>query len=236
MIRYNRKIFHIVFILVFPVITVLLFSCTDFFSSSWASWAARDPAKLIPDVTPDNVDELIEIAQNDPDLSLELLIKIGEAAEGASDEEKAKLQAAAVEAAANAVGLGQTILGAAGGLTDLEDGEDAKDAILDAVNSMPNLDEASSSLYDTLPKDAPHGEEFENFIDTATPDEIALAAILLLAGEAKKNDGEEYVDNFRSSPTSPEAQLALDLAASLADKEGELSGSLHDILESLNLL
>ena len=235
MTEYIRTKRHIIFILPFLAIAVLV-SCTDFFSSSLASWAARDPKNLIPDVTVDNVNELVELAENDPDLSLEVLLKIEEAVEGASDEEKAALQVAAVEAAGNAVGLGQTILNSAGEFAGLEDNDDAIDAILDAIDNMPNLEEASSALYDLLPKD-PSGEEFDNFINTASADEIALAAILLLAGEAKKSgDDEEYVDNFRSNPTSPEAQLALDLTAALADKEDELSETMRNILEGLNLI
>ena len=233
---HNKNKNNFLSVLFILAITALLVSCTDFFSSSLASWAARDPANLIPDVTIDNVNELIEIAQNDPDLSLELLIKIEEAAEGASGGEKAELQAAAVDAAANAVGLGQTILNSAGELAGIEDAESAKDAILGAIDSMPNLEDACAALYELLPKD-PSGEEFENFINTATPDDIALAAILLLAGEAKKNaeDIEGYVNTF-DADSGPEAKLALNLAAALADKEEELSETLFDILESLNLI
>ena len=224
--------------MIFPALLAagLFLSCTDFFSSSWAAWARRDPAALIPDVTPDNVNELIELTENDPDLSLELLKKIGEAVQGASGDDKAALQAAAVAAAANAVGLGQTIINAAGDIAKVTDVDEAIDAILDAINEMPNLDEVCDELFKLLPHD-PSSEEFQNFIDNASPEDIALAAILLLAGEAKKAGGDihDYIDNFDEN-SSDRVKLALDLTAAIADKEDELSDNLLEILKGLNLL
>jgi len=225
-----KKLIRDSFILI--VILLLLGSCTDFFSTSWASWAARDPSKLIPKITVDNVYEIIEMAENDPDLSLEVLKKIEEAVENASDDEKGKLQTAAVEAAANAVGLGQTLIGTAGDLANLdaEDEEAAKKLVLDTINSMPNLEEASESLGNLL-------KDPTNFIETASADDIALAAILLLAGDAKKNgsdDMDEYIEDFINDP-SDQAKLALELAEALEDKIDDLSESLKTILEGLNL-
>lgn len=234
MITNNRKTVYFFLIPIIFLMAALLFSCTDFFSTSWASWASRDPSKLIPSVTVDNVHELIEMTENDPDMALEVLIKTGEAADKASGDDKAELQAAAVEAAVNAVGLGQTIINSVGELASIETVEDAKNAVLDAINGMPNLEEASSALYDLLPKD-PTSEEFDNFVNTASAEEIALAAILLLTGEAKKaGDSEDYVDNFNSG-SSPEAKLALDLAAALAGKEDEIPPHIDDILKGINL-
>ena len=217
-----------------PFIIILLFSgsCTDFFSTSLAPWAARDPSRLIPKVTVDNVDELIELTENDPDLSLELLKKIGEAVDKASDDDKAKLQSAAIEAAVNSVGLGQTLINAVGDLSeiDTDDPDAAKDLVIDAINSMPNLEEASESLGNLL-------KDPTNFIETASADDIALAAILLLAGDAKKNgsdDMDEYIEDFINDP-SDQAKLALELAEALEDKVEDLSESLKTILDGLNL-
>ena len=215
----------------------LLGSCLDFFSNSWASWAARDPSSLIPAVTLDNVNDLIEMAENDPDLSLALLLRIGEAVDDASDEEKAALQAAAVEAAVNAVGLGQTIAGAAGDFANISDVDSAIDVIMDAINNMPNLDEVSEALFDLLP--APGSGEFNTFIENATAEEIALAAILLLAGEAKKYDSDpnHNIHNFDiSGEGSDEAELAKALAMSLTTIQDELPPNLYDILSGLNLI
>jgi len=219
-----------------PFLLVLLFfcSCTDFFSTSWGKWAARDPSKLIPPVTIDNVYDLLDMATT-PDLSLELLKKIGDAVEKSKGDEKAKLQAAAVEAAANSVGLLQTLAGATGALTNIDE-DNAKDFAIKTINGMPNLDEASDALFKLL--NSGDSDDFDNFIDNATAEEIALAAVLILAGEAKKNqdDMDKYIDEFFDDP-SPQAELALLLAESLVDKGKveDVPGPLRDILEGLNL-
>jgi len=220
------------------ILALLLGSCTEFFSTSLASWAARDPSRLIPPVTIDNVNELIQMAENDPDLSLELLKKIGEAAGKKSGEEKAGLQAAAVEAAVNAVGLGQTLINTAGELANFETA-DAKDLVMDAINSMPNLDDASDALFKMLPKD-PSGADFEKFIETAGAEDIAMAAVLLLAGEAKKYDsipGNDIGNYDVTADVSDEAGLALALIAGLLDagKDSELPDPIHNILDGLKL-
>ena len=234
MIKNSREILPFLFILLF------LGSCTDFFSTSWASWAARDPSKLIPDVTVGNVNELIEKAENDPALSLEVLKKIAKAVNNSSGKNKAVLQAAAVEAAVNAVGLGQTMLSVSGELYNIINDEDAATAATKkAIKNMPNLEETSSTLYNTLPKN-PASKEFDNFVNTASAEDIAMAAIVLYAGAAREHPAgiDDYVDNFDSDPdTNPsdEATLALHLADALEHRQDELPESLRSILNGLNL-
>ena len=222
------------------VLAVLLTACRDFFSNSMAPWAARNPDKLIPAITVDNIDELLAMAENDPELSMAILKKLKEAVDHASGGDKLKLQNAAMEAAVNAAGLGQAVLGAAGKLTSLEGDtteEDAKKMVLDAVNGMKNLEEAGSVLFDTLPK--PSDPNFSDFTDTASADDLALAAVVLLAGEVKKNgdDMDNYVNHYQSGPTeTEELAMALAIAAALDSREDELSGPLKDALKGLNLI
>jgi len=229
MTKNNRKI------LPFLLIFVFLGSCTEFFSTSWAPWAARDPSRLIPPVTLDNVYELIALAENDPDLSLELLLGIGEAVDNASGQDKTDLQVAAVEAAVNAAGMGQTLLGSGGEISNLDDRDSAKEAAIDAIEKMPNLEETSAALFDILPPK--EGPEFDAFVNTASAEDIALAAILLLSGEAKKSedDVDHFIDTFDEN-TSEETALALALTGSLAGREDELPTSLFNILSGLNLI
>jgi hypothetical protein len=228
----------------------LCFSCTDFFSTSLAPWAARDPSKLVPAVTTGNVDELIALAENNPDLSLEVLKKIKAAAENASPEDKAKLQAAALEAAVNASGLAQSVLNNAGEISSIANADDAKKLVLDAVNSMSNLEEAGSLLNQIIPAPADplHPEDdpaFTSFTDNASVDELAMAAVVLMAGEAKQtvNSGgtaslEDYIDSVDpANPTgSQELAVAMALAATVATRADELSGPMRDALKGLNLI
>ena len=214
------------FVPVILAVMAVLVSCTDFFSTSLAPWAARDPDKLIPAVTAGNVNELIAMAENNPDLSLAVLKKIRDAANKATGEDKHKLQSAALEAAVNAAGLGQAALGAASDLGSLED--DPKAVVIDAINGMDNLDAAASILTEIL------AGGFD--ATTADPNDLAMAAVVLLAAEAKKAPGgiDGYIDHFDSqAPQSPAEQLAVDLALAAIDN---VSGTMKDLLESLNLV
>ena len=221
----SMKKSYFCFVSMLLAVVVVSVSCTDFFSTSWASWAARDPDNLIPAVTPENVDELIAKAENNPDLSLALLKKIQSAANSASGTDKQKLQNSALEAAVNAAGLGQAVLGVATDLGSLED--DSKSIVIDAINGMDNLDDAASILADIL------AGGFDD--STADPNDMAMAAVVLLAAEAKKSPGgiDDYIDHFQDTPLNPVEQLAVDLALAAKDN---VSGPLKDLLDSLNLI
>jgi len=236
-------------------------SCTDFFSSSWARWASRDPDKLIPAVTVGNVDDLKAKAENNPDLSLSVLKKIQDAANSATGSDKLKLQSAALGAATNAVGLGQAVLGAAGALTSLSGDpqtqiDDAKNMVLNAINSLQNLDAASTALVSIVPDpydaDGNITPEFQAFSDTASADDLAMAAAVLIAGQAKtyvndaanSDDPADYIANLgdridgtSTDPlTDPENYArAMALAAAAVNRSDELSGPLQDVLSGLNL-
>jgi hypothetical protein len=218
----------------------LFFSCTDFFSTSLAPWAARDPSSLIPPVTMENVNDLIASSENNPDMSFEILVKIQEALENADPGAASSLQAAALEAAANASGFGQTLLNKASDISQLmEDKDNAKGLVIDAINDMPNLKETGELLTAILPD--PSTPEFADFIAKADADDLATAAAVLLASTAKDNlDSEDFLTTFDPSAPDlpPSATLAIELAKAAAQKyeENESAGRLQDILEGLNLV
>ncbi|MDR2094141.1 MAG: hypothetical protein LBP76_01315 [Treponema sp.] len=219
----------------------LLASCTQFFSTSLAPWAARDPASLIPPVTTGNVHDLIGTAENDPDMSLALLKGINDAMAGASAEEKVKLQTAALEVAVNASSLGPSLLNKVEDSSALaEDPQKAKQMVLDSLNDMENLTSTADTLALILP-DPSDEAAFGAFTDTADADSLAMAAAVLLAAEAKKeaNSG-DFLENFDPADTalSDSAKLAVKLAEAAKtknDNNNEGSGMLKDMLEGLNL-
>jgi hypothetical protein len=218
----------------------LLVSCTQFFSTSLALWAARDPATLIPPVTAGNVQDLIGSAENNPDMSLALLKGINDAIAGASAGEKIKLQVAALEAAVNASSLGPALLNKAGDISELmDDPQKTKQMVLDSLNDMKNLTAAADTLAAILP-DPSDQAAIDAFADTADADSLAMAAAVLLAAEAKgQSDKDDFLNNFdpQSSTLSDSAKLAVKLAeaAKLKVDNNEGSGMLKDVLEGLNL-
>jgi hypothetical protein len=209
-------------------VTVIFFSCSDVFTTSLASWAQRDPSSLIPPVTTGNVDELILMTENSPDQSLALLKSI------ASTGADPKLQSAALKAAANASGLGAAILQHADDISTIDD-SNAKELVIDSLNSLGNVVETGNVLASLLP-DPADTANWNNFIDTSSAEDLAMAAAVLLAGKARESgDPENYIDSFPSSPQpgSPEA-LARDLADAARSKNSG-GGFLEDMLNGLNL-
>ncbi|MDR2258061.1 MAG: hypothetical protein LBE14_02805 [Treponema sp.] len=227
---------NIVYVGIFFMVLPLFFSCTDFFSTSLASWAARSPDSLIPTVTAGNVDELIANSENNPDMSLAVLKKIEDALKNAGSGEASALQAAALGAAANASGFGSAILNKADDISKImEDKDNAKGMVVDAIQDMPNLKETSETLTTILPK--PGTGEFDAFVEKANPDDLATAAAVLLAAEAKGK--ENYIDTFDPGAADTEsAKLAVELARAASRKyeEDNSTGRLKDILEGLNLV
>ncbi|MDR1098897.1 MAG: hypothetical protein LBL28_00300 [Treponema sp.] len=218
----------------------LVFSCTGFFSTSLATWAARDPNAVLPPVTTGNVTDLISSSENNPDMSLAVLKKIKDAVDNASPETASSLQAAALQAAANASNMGPTLLNKVANISDVTDNmDDAKQLVIDTINEMSNLSETSSTLTAVLPE--PGTPSFDAFIEKANADDLATAAAVLIAAEAKgKVDGDEFINNF--DPANPDlsssAVLAIELAKAASQKyENGSSGSrLKDIIAGLNLI
>jgi hypothetical protein len=214
--------------------SLVFVSCTDFFTTSWGKWAARDPASLIPNVTASNVDELISMSENNPDLSLEVLKKIGKASGSSSGGDKAKLQNAAITAAVNASNLTNVLMNNVSNVSSLKEAEDVKDLMTNTLNSMDNLTSASDTLTGILAQDTA-------FTDSASADDLAMAAALILAGEAKKAGDLDVFSNHvsGSATTGTPVGLAEDLATKAKEKyeAGENSASpLKDLLTQLGLV
>jgi hypothetical protein len=223
----------------------LLVSCTEFFSTSLAPWAARDPNKLIPPVTLGNVGDLIEMAENNADMSLAVLKGIDTAVKKASGDNKTALQAAALEAAVNAAGLGSAVLNNADKLTTVDE-DNAVDLVVNAINGMKNLEAACDTLMSILPDPVLEPEAFDAFAEKAGPEELAMAAAMLLAGAAKEEAKEsgvsmsEYIETFSPdnevNSESANVAAALALVAAIKFEEVENNGPLKQLLDGLNLL
>ncbi|MDR2110230.1 MAG: hypothetical protein LBP32_02875, partial [Spirochaetaceae bacterium] len=218
-------------------------SCTDFFSTSLGSWAARDRRNIVPSVNTGNVKDLVVKAENDPDLSLGVLKGIDAAVKKTSGQERISLQGAALEAAVNASGLGGSVLNKAGELSSVDSPEKARDMVVDAITGMKNLEETSTVLGSILPDPEADPEGFLAFTDAADPNDLAMAAAMLLAAEGEKymDEDEEaledYMDNFDpfGAGLSPSERLAVKLAEEAAKKSEGLNDSMKDRLDGLHL-
>jgi hypothetical protein len=220
---------------VIPVLAMLA-SCTDFFSTSLASWAKRDPASLIPTVTTGNVNDLIRMSENDPDLSLELLRKIKAAADRAGPEEAAALRAAGLKTGANAVDLGSSLINNITDMSDVGNADQARKMLSDAINGMPNLAETSAALSGLIP-DPSDTAAFDAFTAAADLNDLAMAAVILLAAEAKASgNSSDYISSITTPSAAPPLVQALANAAKTKyDVEGG-EGLVGDLLEGLGLV
>jgi hypothetical protein len=217
----------------------LLGSCTQFFSASLAPWAARDQSKILPPLSAENVDELVMLAENNPDLSLELLKSIKNAVSKASPDDASSMQEAALRAAANATGLGHAVLNQIGNSADaLHESNNAISLVVGSIDYLKNLQDVSSALESILPE--PGTPAFDAFVEKASPEDLAVAAALvLLAAEAQThNDGTEYLKNFKpndpSATLTPQEKYAVALAEAAVGK-GMDDGPLKSLLSGLNL-
>ena len=223
-------------LIIISLFIVMFFaSCTDFFSTSWFSWAARDPDALIPKVTAGNVNEMAAMFEDDPDGSLALLKKIKDAHSSASGEDKKKLQNAALEVSVNSTGLTGALLKVANNIGDFSnlDENDAKDLLQKTINSMNNLASAGALLLEILP-DPDDEEKWDAFIESANPNDLAMAAIVIVLGDVKANYDsiEEYVEEGGNSESIKMAQAIIEV---LQVEPIELSDMLAKIIEQLKL-
>jgi hypothetical protein len=214
----------------------LVFSCTGFFSTSLAPWAARSADSLIPPVTVGNVGELITQSEKSPDMSLALLQKIQDAVDGADAEDASTLQAAALQTAANASSLGPVLLEQVSNISEiLDDPAGIENMVAQAINSLTHLEETSEALTAALPDPADSGA-FDAFVAKADPDDLAAAAAVLFAAEAKDGDADFFTDFDPSSPGSASAELAVKLAEEAIakyDAAGSPDHPLKSFLDSL---
>jgi hypothetical protein len=137
--------------------------------------------------------------------------------------------------------MGSAILnGMADKITSVGDPEEAKTLMLDAINNMKNLDESCNILMNTLP-DPSDTAAFDAFTAQAGPDELAMAAAMLLVGAAKNTGDPGYYIDHEFDASSPSEGLeeyatALALVAAIDYKEVDNNGPLKMLLDGLNLL
>jgi hypothetical protein len=217
-----------------------LLSCMDFFTSSWAPWARRDPASLIKNINTGNVHQYITDAEADAALSLEVLKGIKDALGNAGPGDAAFLEAAALKAATNAAGLGPALLNSlsdTGKISEAaEDPAKAKALIIDAIGKMSNLEETRNTLLEILPP--PGTPEFTLFVAASDINALALAAAVLVSAEAHSHPGGagNYVDSFTGSGgVSPAEKMAHALSLSAIQKydNSGAEGIVKEILTQL---
>jgi hypothetical protein len=115
--------------------------------------------------------------------------------------------------------------------------------VVDAIDGMKNLAETSAVLGSILPDPDADPEGFQAFVDAADPNDLAMAAAVLLAAEGEKHLDEsdealsDYVDNFDASGAglSPSEKLAVKLAEGASQKTDGLNDSMKNLLSGLNL-
>jgi hypothetical protein len=202
---------------------LLPLSCSDFFTHSLAEWAGRDPASLIPEVTPGNVEELIRLSENNPDMSLEVLSGIAE-----SDEKSfPAMQAAALRAAANAADIANALLK---NISDIASGsmdeDTSKSMMINTVGSMCNLADTGSALLSILPNTTNPAD-----YDALDPSDLAVAALVLLAEEARQAGN---VSAYINSPSGGNLPVIQAMAQSARDRYTG-GGFLTDVMDNLIL-
>jgi len=227
-------------VIIVGMLAFSVLSCRQFFTTSLAPWAARDPASLIPPVTTGNIDDLLEQSANNPDQSLALLDKIANVITTASAADAAVLQAASLTAASNASGVATAVLQNTGTLLDtMQNNGDIIPVISDAISGLSNLESTADLLATVLP-DPSDTAAFDAFVAQASPEDLAMAAIVLLASEAQAAGGvDTYISNFdpQSGSLSDTEALAVALASAAATSYADSGGTgpLADILAGLNL-
>jgi len=229
-------------VIIVGMLAFSVLSCRQFFTTSLAPWAARDPASLIPPVTTSNIDDLLDQSANNPDQSLALLDTIADAVTTASAADAAVLQAAALTAASNASGVATAVLQNTGTLLDtMQNNGDIIPVISDAISDLSNLAPTADLLAAILPAPStPSTPAFNAFVAQASPEDLAMAAIVLLASEAQASGGvDTYISTFdpQSGFLSDTEALAVALASAAATSYADSGGTgpLADILAGLNL-
>ncbi|MDR2663737.1 MAG: hypothetical protein LBC31_12145 [Treponema sp.] len=215
-------------ILLFLPFLWLPLSCSDFFTHSLAEWAQRDPGSLIPEVTPGNVGELIGLSENNPGMSLEVLKGIA----GSDKKSDPRMQAAALQAAANAADIANALLK---NISDMASGSmdsgTSRSVMIDAVGNMQNLEDTGAALRSIL-----SGSSNPADYDGLDPGDLAVAAMVLLAEEARQSgDVAGYINNVQ--PGSGMGNLDMIKAMAQSSKNRYTGGGfLGDLLDNLNLL
>jgi hypothetical protein len=221
---------HRIFAWFVPVLAVsVLTGCTDFFSTSLASWTRRDADSLIPPVTTGNIDDLLKQTEKDSDASLALLKKIRDAGKNASGDEAAALQLAALKAASNATKPVESLMKNGGDLQNI-DPANAEELITNAINDMPNLSSTGDLLTEIIPDPDTNPDEFQAFVDAADPLDLATAAVMILMASDAVDSGDpvDYITNY--TPGSSPLAEALAKAA-----QGKGNETVDGLLSNMHL-
>ncbi|MCX7948903.1 MAG: hypothetical protein N2509_02180 [Treponemataceae bacterium] len=212
--------------------------CRQFFTTSLAPWAARDPATLIPPVTTANVGALAQQTADNPEMAAALLDKIAAAIPGASPGDKAVLQAAALDVAANASGVTTALYGTLSTI-DINNLQNIdQNALLDTISAalagLDNLQSVAATLADIIPYSG-SGTSItldSAFVAAASPEDLVAAAIVLVAAEAQASGNiQNYVSTFNPSSPSGNAAIAVALvdAAASSGGTGDLLNTFIDL-------
>jgi hypothetical protein len=219
-------------------------SCQEFFTTSLASSLARDPADLVPTVTEKNAAELAELTSGDADASLILLDGLTAVIADASAAEKVDLAVLALGVATSASDLESTLLESSSDLLNLLTAGTLDDVAVyalveDALSGLGNLSESAAAL--TAIFTASGAPSINAIAATASAEDMAMAAIMLLSSAASADSGgvSSYIGAFDPTSVTLTAteQLAVDLATAAATKyaaDGG-TGALADMLSTLNL-
>lgn len=208
--------------------------CRQFFTTSLAPWAARDPATLIPTVTAANVGDLAQQTADNPDLAAALLDSIAAAIPGASPEDAAALQAAALDVAANASGVTTALYGTLSTIDVNNIQNIDQNALLDTISAtlagLDTLQSVAATLADIIPYSV-SGTSITldaDFVAAATPEDLVAAAIVLVAAEAQASENVQgYISTFNPSSPSDNAAIAVALVNAAVS-----SGGTGDLLDT----
>lgn len=228
------------------VTALALSSCQQFFTTSWGTPLARDPKDLIAPVTAENVEDQLEAAKNDPAVAAALLDKIADAVKDASAADKPVLQAAAVDAASSASGIGAAVLENSDALIDaLNNSGDVLAVVDSALAGLSGAADAGATLLDVIPDPVADKDAFDAFVAAATPDQLAMAAVTLVVGEAvaaSAASGGTPMDYLQAiDPAAPDAgaqAVAVALAQAAVDASNAGGGDnslLATLLSNFNL-
>jgi hypothetical protein len=232
------------------LVLLLLSGCTDFVSTSWGSWAKRDPGNLIPTPDGNNISDLVDAARGDKDFARELLDKIKNEVENKQGEEKAALQGAGVSSAAAASGLDMELISSASDLISAassgagssEDADSALEAVDVIYQGMRDTD--LTSIADDLVAILDDEDTFENdYNDSSTSsktttDDITISIMVLFIAEAQEkglSSVNEYVQDFKNrkdngGSLTEREEKAIFLAGLISDQPG-----IGNLLEALGL-
>ena len=190
---------------ILAILVLTFLSCDDFFSSSLGKPQKYDLSSI--EVNAGNVDRWIETARGNPELTAALLEKITRELESAEGEEKARLMEAGIKIAVQSSGLGTTIIKQGSSVLEEDFNDVTQDTLMDLLNRViddfisnggpeaaENISQiAGMDIAEQHEGSAPQfGDDYKN---TAEPDDVAEAILVLALGELGPNPSVEDWNN-----------------------------------------